>query len=181
VLALPRFSLVAKSPLSGGIAESRVEGPFGPALRDTGNDAVVLTGRAGAPSSVLVEPGRTRVLDATDLWGLVSAATDRLQVRHGPSAHVAAIGPEGEHLVRFAAVVTDRGYAAARMRLGAVLGAKNCNAVVVAGEEPVATHPTALARLTGDRLTRSACQRSSVPGVTTAAGDGSWRVSGPER
>jgi aldehyde:ferredoxin oxidoreductase len=53
--------------------------------------------------------------------------------------------------VRFAAVVTDRGYSAARMGLGAVLGAKNCKAVVVAGgEEPVAAHPTALARLTGE-------------------------------
>jgi aldehyde:ferredoxin oxidoreductase len=54
MLALPRCTLVAKWPLSGRIAESRMEGPFAATLRDTGNDAVILTDRAATLSYVLV-------------------------------------------------------------------------------------------------------------------------------
>jgi len=174
-LALPRFSIVAKSPLSGGIAESRVEGPFGPALRDTGHDAVVLTGRSREPSYVLVEPSGVRVLDATDLWGLdVATVTDRLVARHGGDAHVAAIGPAGEHLVRFASVVADRGYTA-RGGLGAMLGAKNCKALVVVGD----AQPPVASRLT----VKYASAMGSNPLTTTQhepPGFGSWPAEGLE-
>jgi aldehyde:ferredoxin oxidoreductase len=135
-LALPGCTVVAKSPLSGGIGESRVFGPFGPALADTGYDALVLTGRASRPSYVLVTPSETRVLDATPVWGAGTRETTAwLRERH-PGAHVAAIGPAGERRVRFASVVTDLGYPAARMGLGAVLGAKRCKAIVVVGGSP---------------------------------------------
>jgi aldehyde:ferredoxin oxidoreductase len=149
-LALTRFSVVAKSPLSGGIAESRVEGPFGPAVGDIGYEAVVLTGQAVRPCYVLIEDGQARVIDASDLWGLDTyEVTDRLAARHGLGAHVAAIGPAGENLVRFASLVTDRGYPAARM--GAVFGAKRCKAVVVVGGiQPRISDPISLARITAD-------------------------------
>src|SRR5918992_1194880 len=95
-VALPRFSVVAKSPLSGGIGEARVEGPFGPALRDTGHDAIVVTGAADTPSYLLVTAGDTGVVTAPELWGLdTGEVTDALVARHGADAHVAAIGPAG--------------------------------------------------------------------------------------
>ncbi|WNV82697.1 aldehyde ferredoxin oxidoreductase C-terminal domain-containing protein [Umezawaea sp. Da 62-37] len=155
-LALSRFSLVARSPLSGGVGESRVEGPFGPALADTGHDAVVVTGRAPRPSYLLVFPGQVYVLDADDLWGLdTTETTEVLTARHGPGAHVAAIGPAGENLVRFASVVTDYGFAADRMGLGAVLGGKNCKAVVLVGGAPrPVADPAALAGITADYVAR---------------------------
>jgi len=140
-IALPRFSVVAKSPLSRGIGEARVEGPFGPALRDTGHDALVLAGRAEVPSCVVVRDGVARVEATPELWGLdTGEVTDALLARFGPEAHVAAIGPAGERGVRFASVVCDRGFAAARMGLGAAMGAKRLKAVVVVGgrERPVA-------------------------------------------
>jgi aldehyde:ferredoxin oxidoreductase len=153
-LALTRFSVVAKSPLSGGVAEARVEGPFGPALGDGGYEAVVLTGQAARPCYVLIEDRQPRVVDASDLWGLDTyEVTDRLVARHGQGAHVAAIGPAGENLVRFASLVTDRGYAAARM--GAVFGAKRCKAVVlVGGAQPDVADPVSLARVTADYTAR---------------------------
>jgi hypothetical protein len=82
--------------------------------------------------------------------------------------------------VRFAAVVTDRGYSAARMGLGAVLGAKNCKAVVVAGgEEPVAAHPTALARLTGEYV--SVITRNPLTSKQhDPSGFGAWPAEGLE-
>ena len=46
---------------------------------------------------------------------------------------VALIGPGGERLSRIAAVINDRGRAAARSGLGAVMGSKNLKAVACAG------------------------------------------------
>jgi aldehyde:ferredoxin oxidoreductase len=180
-LALPKFSVVGKSPLSGGIAESRVEGPFGPALRDTGHDAILLTGRAAGPSYVLVSEGRAEVLDADELWGLDTAeVTQRLVARHGERAHVAAIGPAGENLVRFASIIADHGYAAARMGLGALLGAKNCKALVVVGHaEPALAHPDAVERITAGYTAEMAAN----PLTTTqhqAPGFGTWPAEGLE-
>jgi aldehyde:ferredoxin oxidoreductase len=180
-LALPKFGVVGKSPLSGGVAECRVEGPFGPALRDTGHDAIVLTGRAVSPSYVLVSAERVEVLDAEGLWGLDTAeVVGRLVARHGERAHVAAIGPAGENLVRFASIVADRGHAAARMGLGAVLGAKNCKAlVVIGGAEPAFADPGAVARITGEYV-------SAIPGNPLtrsehqAPGFGTWPAEGLE-
>jgi aldehyde:ferredoxin oxidoreductase len=176
-LALAQCGVMAKSPLSGGIGESRVQGPFGPALADTGHEAVVLTGRAGGPSYVLITPSETRVLDASDLWGMSTAeATAVLVERHGSGAHVAAIGPAGENLVRFAGVITDLGFAAARMGMGAVLGAKNCKAVVVVGgraPEFDVSHVTLdyVSRMDANPLTRS---EHAAPGF------GTWPAPGLE-
>lgn len=175
-LALPGCTVVAKSPLSGGIGESRVFGPFGPALADTGYDALVLTGRADGPSYVLVTPEETRVLDATPVWGAGTRETTAwLRERH-PGAHVAAIGPAGERRVRFASVVTDLGYPAARMGLGAVLGAKHCKAIVVVGGTPLHVPETRvtrdyLAELLVNPLTRTEFE---PPGF------GAWPAPGQE-
>jgi aldehyde:ferredoxin oxidoreductase len=176
-LALTRFSVVAKSPLSGGIAESRVEGPFGPALGDLGVEAVALTGRAERPCYVLVEDRQARVIDADDLWGLdTTEVTSRLVARHG--GHVAAIGPAGEKLVRFASLVTDGGFPAARM--GAVFGAKHCKAVVIAGgAEPAVADPASLARITADysgRIPANPLTRSEHE----PPGFGAWPAEGLE-
>lgn len=180
-IALPRFSVVGKSPLSGGIGEARVEGPFGPALRDSGHDAVVLARRAPVPSYVLVEHGRARVVGAPELWGLdTGEVTDVLSERHGRTAHVAAIGPAGEELVRFASIVSDRGFAASRMGLGAVMGSKKLKALVlVGGEERPPADASAVAALHAayvERLPRNplAASQHDPPGF------GAWPAAGLE-
>jgi aldehyde:ferredoxin oxidoreductase len=133
-VGLPSFSVVAKSPLSGGIGEARVQGPFGPALRDASHDAIVLAGAACSPAYLLVGESGAEVRDAADLWGLdTAAATDRLRARHGAAAHVAAIGVAGERRVRYASIVSDYGFSADRLGLGAVMGAKRLKAVVLTG------------------------------------------------
>jgi aldehyde:ferredoxin oxidoreductase len=60
-------------------------------------------------------------------------ATEALRSRYGADAHVAAIGPAGENLVRFASIVADRNHQAARMGMGAVAGSKRLKALVVRG------------------------------------------------
>ncbi len=87
-------------------------------------------------SSTATGPGCTT---AADLWGLSAAeAEDRLRERLGPAWRIAAIGPAGERLVRFATVSHD-GRHAGRGGLGAVLGSKRIKAVAVRAATKCAT------------------------------------------
>ncbi len=147
---LPRCTVAAKSPLTGGIGETRVEGPWGNALKASGADAIILTGASREPVTVVVVPGQVRFLPAAALWGrLVGETVDAVAAQLGPDLHVAAIGPAGERQVRFASIVTDRCYQAARMGLGAVMGAKRVKALVLpGGTAPALADPARVAALT---------------------------------
>lgn len=155
-VGLPRCAVVAKSPLTGGIGESRVTGPFGLGLRGAGIEGIVVRGRADVPVYLLVLEGSARVIEAPELWGTdTGQVTDALKDRHGEQACVAAIGPAGERMVRFAAIVTERTHPAARMGLGAVMGAKQLKAVVVLPSmSPAPRDPGELAEITAGYASR---------------------------
>src|SRR5439155_5033448 len=104
------------------------------AVTASGFAAAVVTGRAGRPMVLAIVDGRPRLVAGAELWCLdTSAVVDALGSRLGPCS-VAAIGPAGERLVRFASIVADRSFALARTGLGAVMGAKRLKAVAIAGE-----------------------------------------------
>ena len=120
---LARHVVCAKSPFTGGIGETRVEGPFSADLKRSGFDALVFHGAASRPTGVLIEDGVASFFDASDLRGLTTnEAADRLEARFGEGVGIAAIGPAGENLVRFAAIVSHRTHQAQRMGMGAVMG-----------------------------------------------------------
>lgn len=140
---LARFTVAAKSPLTGGIGETRAEGPFGVALKGCGADALIFHGASEEPVVVLIEDGQATFHDAGEMWGLtVQLAVDRLEAQFGIGIHTAVIGPAGENRVRFASVVSDRSYQAARMGLGAVMGSKGLKAVVLRGCDDPARRPS---------------------------------------
>lgn len=131
---LARFTLCAKSPLTGGIGETRCEGPFGVALKASGADAIVVTGASSEPVAVLVDNGEIVFVEALEWWGgTVGETVDRAETLWGADLAVAAIGPAGEKRVCFASVVTNRAFQAARMGMGAVMGSKNLKALVLRG------------------------------------------------
>ena len=132
---LARFSVVTKSPLTGGIAETRCEGPFGTSLKGSGYDAIAVRGRADGPTFLLAEGGTLRLMDATPLRGMDTRETaDTIKARLGRTdVSVAAIGRAGENLVRYASIVTDGSVQAMRMGTGAVMGSKNLKALALAG------------------------------------------------
>jgi aldehyde:ferredoxin oxidoreductase len=149
-VGLPKFTMVAKSPMTGGIGEARVTGPFGVALKSSGCEGISVRGRAQAPSYLLVDGPAITVLDADDLWGMPThTATDMLKQRHGDHARVAVIGPAGERLIRYASVLTEWAHPAARMGFGAVMGSKNLKAVVIldGAHLPPVHDPVDLARI----------------------------------
>ena len=155
-VGLARFSVVTKSPLSGGIGETRCEGPWGSALKASGYDALVVRGQSALPVYLLIDGGRLSLRPAEGLWGRDTAVvSNALEKRHGSQVHVAAIGPAGESQVRYASVVADRDYQAMRLGVGAVMGAKRLKAIALTGGSlPFAANPSALATITSLNASR---------------------------
>ncbi len=136
--ASSRLHVSARSPLTGLLGSSNVGGHFGAALRAAGWQAIVCLGKAAAPVALLIEAEQTSLVDAGDLWGLDAWQTqDALHERLGDDrSRIMAIGPAGEALVRYGCIMTERGHAAGRTGMGAVMGAKNLKAIVVRGRQP---------------------------------------------
>lgn len=136
------FTAVGKSPLTGGWGDSRAGGYFGAELKCAGFDAVFFYGRSHKPVYLWVDDGRAELKDASQIWGRDVAETeDALRgQRDDKRVQVASIGPAGEKLSLISCIITDKGRAAARSGLGAVMGSKNLKAVAVrgTGKVPVA-------------------------------------------
>lgn len=129
-----RWIVTTKSPLTGGYFRSCAGGPFGAEVKAAGYDILVVEGRAAAPAYIWIDGDRVELRDASHLAGRLTHQTaDAIRAELGDSRIKAAvIGPAGEKLVRFAAIVDER-RTASRGGVGAVMGAKNLKAVAVRG------------------------------------------------
>jgi aldehyde:ferredoxin oxidoreductase len=151
-----KFAVVAKSPLTDRLNDALASSHFAIAGKLTGHDAIVIRGACDAPGALVVDGDGARVIDAADLWGLPAAeAESRLRERLGPAYRVAAIGPAGERLVRFATVSHD-GRHAGRGGLGAVMGSKRLKAIAVRATQKCAVaEPQAVLAAAKDLRERS--------------------------
>ena len=129
------YELCFKSPLTGIWCQARSGGSFGPRLKKAGFDFLVIEGKSATPVYLRVRNGNCEIREASHLWGRdVETTTNMLlDETEDRDASVAAIGVAGENMVRFAAVINDRGRAAGRGGGGAVMGSKNLKAVVTNG------------------------------------------------
>ena len=132
-----RMTACARSPLTGAIGDSQCGGFFPAEMRAAGAEAIVFTGRAPEPVYLWLHDGQAELRPASHLWGKVTAEADRLLREEvgDPKAEVAQIGPAGENLVRFAAIMNMVNRANGRTGMGAVMGAKRLKAVVVRGSK----------------------------------------------
>src|SRR3989338_4170771 len=132
-----RACVATKSPLTGLFFASTFGGRFPATQKRTGFDAICITGRAREPVYLKVTEAGARLESARALWGKTTRETvEALQAAEGGDADVMAIGPAGEHRVRFASMAhywKNREGISGRGGIGAVLGSKNLKAVVVAG------------------------------------------------
>jgi aldehyde:ferredoxin oxidoreductase len=132
---LTRYTVAAKSPLTGGYGEAEAGGFWGPELKFAGFDALVITGKAAKPSYLWINDGQVELRSAEKIWGLETGPAQekiREEVKE-KRARVALIGPAGEKLVRFACVVNELKHANGRTGMGAVMGSKNLKAIAVRG------------------------------------------------
>ncbi len=140
-----RYTVVGKSPLTGGWGDANSGGAFGPHIKFSGYDAIFVKGIAENPVYIFVDNGKAELRDASHLWGKDSFETeDLLKAEHGRNTELCCIGQSGEMVARIAAVMNNKGRAAGRSGLGAVMGSKKLKAVVCKGtmappvEDPVA-------------------------------------------
>jgi aldehyde:ferredoxin oxidoreductase len=130
-----RYTVVCKSPVTGGWNDANSGGYFGPELKKAGFDAVFLQGASKTPVYVWINDGKVEIKDAAHLWGKDILETEAaLKAELGENKlRAAMIGPAGEKLSLIAAVINDGHRAAGRGGCGAVMGSKKLKAVVVRG------------------------------------------------
>ncbi|MHA2244622.1 MAG: aldehyde ferredoxin oxidoreductase family protein [Candidatus Hodarchaeales archaeon] len=139
-----RYSVVAKSPLTGFWGHANSGGFWGRDFKRSGFDGVIFEGVSEKPVYLVTDEGKVELRDATHLWGKNTSETTRLiKEEHGEKFNVACIGIGGEKLVKYAAIMNDAdepnwGRAAGRCGLGAVMGSKKLKAITSKGTAKVA-------------------------------------------
>lgn len=140
-LIAPRFMVMGKSPLTGGWGEANCGGYFGTVMKRAGFDGIFVKEISPTPVYILIDQGQVSIQDGAALWGMDTFQTeDQLKSIFGAEARVICIGQAGEMGSLISAMITEKGNAAARSGLAAVMGLKNLKAIVVRGdlEIPVA-------------------------------------------
>jgi aldehyde:ferredoxin oxidoreductase len=134
-----RFTVMAKSPLTGGWGEASGGGFWGAELRFAGIYAVMFENVAEKPVYLWIKDDHAEVRAADHLWGkdpIETIAGVKKEVGE-EGAHIATIGLAGENKVKYACVIADVRYAAGRCGMGAVMGSKNLKAVAVRGSSRI--------------------------------------------
>jgi aldehyde:ferredoxin oxidoreductase len=133
-----RYVVVGKSPLTGTWGDANSGGDFGPYLKFAGYDAVFFTGISPSPVYLFIDNCKAELRPADKLWGKDTWETESLlQDELGKEARIACIGPSGESLSLISCIINNRGRAAGRSGLGALMGSKKLKAVAVKGNQIV--------------------------------------------
>jgi aldehyde:ferredoxin oxidoreductase len=131
VQAVSRWMTCTKSPLTGAFARSVCGADFGAWLKFADYEMIIIEGRAEKPVYLHITPDGGKIMDAAPIWGTDTGETQAWLTRqHGRNTRTACIGPAGENLVKYAAIVSDR-RTAGRCGTGTVMGSKNLKAVAV--------------------------------------------------
>lgn len=135
-----RTSVTCKSPATGLYLKTNVGGAWGGHLKYAGYSHVVITGYSERPVYLWVDDDNVEFRDAAHLWGRDVLETNALikEELGDPEIKVACIGPGGENLVGFAAIMMSNYNAAGRGGAGAVMGSKGLKAIAVRGTQPIA-------------------------------------------
>lgn len=129
-----RLEVCARSPQTGIWGESSMGGQVSPQFRGTGYDGIIITGASEKPVYLYVTDKEVEIRDASHLWGKDTFETEELvKAETDKRARVMSIGPGGENLVKYAAIVNDKGSLAGRTGMGAVMGSKKLKAVAFRG------------------------------------------------
>jgi aldehyde:ferredoxin oxidoreductase len=136
---LCRFSVGAKSPLTGGFGESEAGGYWGPELKMAGYDALVIKGKADRPVYLWIHDCEVKIRDASHIWGLTTGeAQEAIRKELGDQRiRIAIIGPGGENLIPYANIANELSHLSGRTGLGAVMGSKNLKAIACRGKQKI--------------------------------------------
>ena len=154
VPAASRTCIVTKSPITrprrseyahaSTIAYSNMGGFFGPEIRFAGYDGIMVRGKADRPVYLYIDDDEVEIRDAGRFWGMGTDQFDRAFIEHLGDRRIRTcyIGPAGENLVPYAAVINTTARAAGRGGTGCVMGSKRLKAIAIRGsrQPDVAMH-----------------------------------------
>jgi aldehyde:ferredoxin oxidoreductase len=134
-----RTTVTCKSPTTGLYLKTNVGGGWGGHLKYAGYSHVVFTGCSEEPVYLWLDDDKVELRDATHLWCKDVVETEALikEELGDREVRVACIGPGGENLVSFAAIMMSNYNAAGRGGVGAVMGSKRLKAIAVRGTKAI--------------------------------------------
>jgi aldehyde:ferredoxin oxidoreductase len=137
-----KYSVGAKSPLTGVIGFGISSGYFGAELKRAGYDGIVFRGKAKHLSYVFIDDDVVKIVDCRDIAGKTTWETETLikEKYNDESVRVASIGISGEKLNKMACITNARNRQVGRSGMGAVMGSKNLKAVAVRGSGSIQVH-----------------------------------------
>ncbi len=128
-------------------------GSWGSWLKYAGFDGIVIKGKSGNPSWILIQDDRVEIRDASHLRGKTTDYTeDYFKETLGRNARVMCVGPAGENLVSFSTVMASDSSSGSG-GFGSIFGSKNLKAVVIdikIKKIPGASDPETLKKLAKD-------------------------------
>jgi len=149
-----RHAITALSPLTGYWGEATCGGMLAQNIKACGYDGVMITGKSDRPLYLYITPEGVEFREASHIWNKNTFETfDKVKEETKSGAQIAAIGPAGENLVRYASIMRSGGGAAGRCGLGAVMGDKNIKAVAFRGQKrnlPPLANPDAFEFVAGE-------------------------------
>lgn len=134
-----RYTVCAKSPLTGAHGEAEAGGFWAPELKKAGYDAIIIKGKSKKPVYLWIKNEKIEIRDAENLWGKDTVMTQTIikDELGDEKIRIAQIGLAGEKLVRFANIVNELIHFNGRNGLGAVMGSKKLKAIAVRGTKPI--------------------------------------------
>lgn len=130
-----RYTVTAISPLTKIWGESSSGGYFCISLRNSGFDAIVITGKSNTPIYLYIHDKTIEFKDASKYWGKDTYETQSLikEELKEDRVRVVTIGLAAENLVKYAGMINDEGRAIGRCGLGSIMASKNVKALAVIG------------------------------------------------
>jgi aldehyde:ferredoxin oxidoreductase len=137
--ASARFDVATLSPHTGFLGAANAGGFFGPSLKRSGFDGLIITGKSENPVYISCIEGKGEIRDAKKIWGSDSYKTEDLMKEDLDEKRIKCLvtGPAGEKGVTFSTLICDRGRAIGRAGVGAVFGSKNLKGIAVYGTRKI--------------------------------------------
>ena len=155
-----RYTVAARSPLTGALGEAEAGGFWGPELKLAGFDGVIVEGASSKPVYLWIHNGEAEIRDASKLSGKDTGEVQALirEELGDKRIRVAQCGPAGENGVLYACVLNELKHVNGRSGMGAVMGSKNLRAVAVRGTGKIPVADPDRMMSSQNWLPRSTCE-----------------------
>ena len=137
-----RFTVAAKSPLTGGFGEAEGGGWWAPEFKWAGYDAIIFKGVSPKPVYLWIHDDKVELRDAQHLTGKVTGEAEKMirDELQDQKIRIAQIGPAGEKMVSYSCICNECAHFNGRTGMGAVMGSKRLRAVAVKASGKNAYH-----------------------------------------